>query len=184
MRSFKSNVNILVFAFSTLCSVGCTNDPCFPGSNGKEYRVTVGEIWDTSSQFPGGSEPSTKCPSDLDLVAGGSFDIKVTGFSPDAPSCVCGYGAVTRSPDGWHWTSMAPEVSCNENFFEAHLDAKQGDCTGVVFLAIHADKVPTGRELPGKPPLAFVDRIFHSGLSCAGRGATCSSHIVAEIEEL
>jgi len=183
MRSFKSNIPLLGLALAARCASGCSTDPCFPNSNGKEYRVTVGEIWDLSSQFPGGSEPTTKCPSDLDLIAGGSFDIKITGFNGDAPSCACGEGTITRAPDNWQW-KQASDVSCNDNFFEAHLEAKQGDCSGVVFLSIRANNVPTGKEVPGKRPVAYVDRIFQSGLSCAGRGATCSSLIVAEIEEL
>jgi hypothetical protein len=160
-------------------------DPCFPDSNGRQYRITIVERWDSSSRFPGGSVPSFPCPDGLDLRPGVSFVVRVDGFSGGAPGCLCGTGSVVQSHDGWAWAgSMAAE--CGGSFFELKTNVTNETCSGISDVAIDASKVPTGTEVPGQRPVAYLRRNFQESTGDCGPISTrvCTESFVIEIEQL
>jgi hypothetical protein len=162
-------------------SLACSKEPCFPDSEGKEYRITVIERWDSNSRFPGGS-PGT-CPVGLDLESGSSLLVRVDRFNRGGTSCHCGMGSAIEAPDGWTWEGAEPAY-CGANFFQLNTHGQNGACTGEVHISVHAPHVPTGVAVPGQP-VAYLKRNFQEDTaSCFTSGGFCSDRFVVEIEEL
>jgi hypothetical protein len=160
-------------------------DPCFPNSKGKQYRVSIVERWDSSSRFPGGQPASFACPDGLDLRPGVSFVVQVDVFSASAPGCSCGSGSVVQSPDGWAWAGSM-DAECGGSFFELKTNVTNGTCSGISDVAIEASKVPTGAEVPGQRPVAYLSRSFQDGTGDCGpiSARACADSFVIEIEQL
>jgi len=162
----------------------CSKDPCFPGSKGKQYRITIVERWDENSRFPGGSSSFSGCPGDLDLIPGTSFVIQIDSFSVEAQGCSCGKGPVVQAPDGWTWKEMGA-VACGGNFFALSADGQKGACSAMVRVSVDTSRIPTGDEVPGEPPVAHLERIFQSNATtCDPVPTVCADSFVVEIAQL
>ena len=177
-----------------VCAVlatGCSNDkPCFPSSLGKQYKVTVEEVWDVNSQFPGGRQSPRPCPRDFDLFPGSSFVVRVDSFNLGSGGCECGGGKTTQGPEGWTWDQSAMGRECQTDFFVGGTKASKDACTGLVEIDIHTHSLPAGPSIPGQAPLAYASRGFGARsfdgkpAMCPSDASTCGDTFVVQIEEL
>ena len=184
MSQIFSSRLFLVAVLGVPTLAACSKDPCFPASKGKQYQISIVEIWDDNSQFLGGQTSLNPCPVDFDLKAGGSFVVQVDGFLQGSPGCSCGEGHAVQAPDGWTWEGVEGAV-CGGNFFAMRTGAKNGSCSGDVNVSIEASHLPTGSAAPGQPPPACLQRSFQRGAPTCGLSENvCNDSFVVEIVEL
>ncbi len=147
----------------------CSKDDCFSDVEGKSYRVTIVEPWDESSAFPGGPPMPFPCPSGFDLPSGSSFVVHIDGTSDHHSGCSCSSASIVAGPSGWSWSGSTPADICSDAFFMGESYSASNDvCSGSLFLRLEAIRVPTGKEVPGSPPVAHLDRRFYPATNADG----------------
>lgn len=181
----------LCAAIAAVCGMfggGCSPEPCFGSSVGKQYRVTVVERWDENSRFSGGHYSPFPCPDDFDLSPGSSFVVSVDHFNMEASTCSCGSGNVTEGPAGWSWTESTEVGPCKGSFFQGGGLATRDACRGRLKIDIEAKALPSGSSIEGQAPLAWAQRGFEvvydaGGTTTCPVAPSCGDRFVVEIAE-
>jgi len=184
MRHTFTQPRVVSVLVCLLMAAACSKDPCFPGSKGKQYRITIVERWDENSRFPGGTQRGANCPIDFDLKPGSSIGVQVDSFNVEAQGCPCGTGPVVEAPEGWTWNPKG-FVTCRGNFFGLEAEVRKGSCGGILLLSIQSSRVPTGDVVPGEAPVAYLQRNFQTdGTTCQPGAGICGDRFVVEIVEM